>query len=79
MNENLIKLEKWYDSIKTYPQLSFKDAKELNKSLLINPDDSKRDYLITSTLYVIYNFIKKSGLLVIKNASYDMDDIIGVC
>lgn len=79
MNENLIKLEKWYDGIKNIPQLKLKEAKEISESLLINPDEYKRENLITGTLYVIYNFIKKSGLLVINNSSYNMDDIISVC
>lgn len=34
------------------------------------------DHLITGTLYLVYNFIKSSGLLYLNLVEYDIDDLI---
>lgn len=73
-------LENWYSQILIFERLRLEEVKELYIKV-INEEDSdiKKEYmerLITGTLYVVYNFIKKQGFDQFKSSLYDMNDII---
>ena len=73
-------LENWYNEISNFERLRLEEAKELYiKAINEKDSDTKKEYmerLITGTLYVVYNFIKKQGFDQFKSSSYDMNDII---
>lgn len=73
-------LENWYDQISNFERLKLEKAKELYIKAINEKDELiKKEYmerLITGTLYVVYNFIKKQGFNILKSSSYDMNDII---
>lgn len=73
-------LENWYDQISNFERLKLYEAKELYiKAINEEDSDIKKEYmerLITGTLYVVYNFIKKQEFDQFISSSYDMNDII---
>lgn len=81
-NNNKI-LDEWNECISTYPKLNFKDAQKLYIELTnyndINLKNKLNDNLITGTLYVVLEFIKKNGLIYLNSSSYDMEDVISIC
>ena len=80
MNENLKKLEKWYDSISGFEELKFPEVKNLlNVMNAVTDVDVKkeiREKIITGTLHVIYAFIKSNEFFLIPNVNYDIDDVL---
>ncbi len=73
-------LNNWYDSIKEYPKLSFKEAKELSEKInntnFANQKIELRQSLILGTLHVVYVYLKNQNLDLYQSKSYDMNDII---
>lgn len=73
-------LENWYSQISNFERLRLEEAKELYTKAINEKDNgTKKEYMervITGTLYVVYNFIKKQGFDQFKSSSYDMNDII---
>ena len=80
MNENLKKLEKWYDSISGFEKLKFPEVKTLlnvmNVVTDVNVKKEIREKIITGTLHVIYAFIKSNEIFLVPNMNYDIDDVI---
>jgi len=80
MNENMLKLECWNDSISMFPRLDIWSAKklflEIKNESNIEIKNRKREKLINETLYFIYEFLKNNSFLLLNSDSYDMDDII---
>lgn len=74
------KIEMWFERIKNYPQLKLDEAQKLYIEMIKENDNDKkikiRNNLINSTLYVVLNYLKNSDLNILKNGSYDMDDIV---
>lgn len=73
-------LDNWYQEISKYPILTLSEAKLLYESTIKEQDPvikkQKRSKLITSTLYIIYNFINQSVFLHIKDNLYNMNELI---
>jgi len=73
-------LMQWYNQISSYERLKITDAQELYKKAVNTHNDAQKksymDRLILGTLYVVYGYIKRSGLELFVSSSYDMNDII---
>ncbi len=73
-------LENWYNQISNFERLKIEEAKELYIKAINEKDEViKKEYmeiLITGTLYVVYNYLKKQEFDMFKSSSYDMNDII---
>lgn len=78
--ENERILENWIKSISTYPKYSFKEAKDLYKQIQNTKVEYEkhelREKLITGTLYLLNNYIKKNILVHFNNSKFDINDII---
>lgn len=80
MNQNIEKLNNWYESISQLEKLTYSDVLELldkyKKEENINTKEEIRESLILGTLYVVYEHLINSYFISFKDNSYDMDDII---
>lgn len=83
MENNITILNEWNKSISDYPKINFNDAQKLYVELVncndMNSKNKLKDNLITGTLYIVLEFIKKNGLIYLNSSSYDMSDIISIC
>lgn len=74
-------LDEWYSQFKDIPKLPIKEAQILTKKMNLAESEVEqkhmRETLITGTMNAIYGFIKHSGLLLINNSAYGIEDIIG--
>lgn len=73
-------LMQWYNQISCLPKLKFSTAQELYKKAVSTQDEILKkkymDELISGTLYVVYDYVKRNNLELLVASSYDMDDII---
>ena len=73
-------LREWYEQISSFERLRITDAQKLYKKAINTKDERHKktymDRLILGTLYVVYEYIKRSGLELFVSSSYDMNDII---
>ena len=73
-------LKQWYDQISSFERLKIVDAQELYRKAINTPDEKQKklymDRLVLGTLYVVYEYIKRSNLELLTSTSYDMNDII---
>ena len=73
-------LMQWYNQISSFERLKLTEAQDLYRKAIDTQNETLKksymDKLISGTLYVVYEYIKRNGLELFVSSSYDMNDII---
>ena len=80
MEENLKRLEEWYQNIKGNKMISLSEAKKLTKEMLdtdnIEEKNKIKEKLFFGTIHLLYKYLKNSYFIYQNSTEVDIDDII---
>ena len=81
INENLEKIDTWYEMVKGEKELSIQEAKQINNQIKEDPTNKQqlKEKLIIGTLHAIRDFVKNINFVELLDGVYDIDDFISVC